>query len=180
LTRIYSAIVVDNTGCEETQNLVDEYARVSNIYQYLAGEISGMQPSTQAVNYAGQEYAVALLSAVSCPRVEYLPALEIKGPAAARNTGWRQLGVRSLPSQTMTVYRIRWLLRKWQRSMRIRRVSGWISKRRWIQPTLDKMHHHPPGASLCPQPLYHWRSFWKTSAASMNAFMLPGGGYRPI
>jgi GT2 family glycosyltransferase len=89
---LFEVIIVDNAGCDETHNLVEEYSRMSNIYRYLAGEIASLQPSAEGVNDSGRKngsYAVALLSAVRCPRVKYLRATEPVGLAAARNAGWR-------------------------------------------------------------------------------------------
>jgi glycosyltransferase involved in cell wall biosynthesis len=89
----YEIIVVDNAGSEETRAAIETWVE-NAIQRCLDQKGLNITPSSQRVYSDGTmaaaaftEEAVALLP--DMPVVKYMPANGKRGPAAARNRGWR-------------------------------------------------------------------------------------------
>jgi glycosyltransferase involved in cell wall biosynthesis len=83
----YEIIVVDDGVCEKTRRVVEEQSRQKVAYCWVPQAEGSSHLLEGEQLSAGEEMQAGVRQA---PKMRYLPALHSRGPAAARNLGWRK------------------------------------------------------------------------------------------
>ncbi len=93
----YEIIIVDNAASEETRCAIEEWTGViltgrmaHPAFELQNYNVQPCSPVPAGVHSQPQVAEVEMVELVeSIPAVRYIPAAEVRGPAAARNSGWQ-------------------------------------------------------------------------------------------